>query len=150
MLWRPEVISYTKWNQKGKLRWSQQQHLYWEHGSFVSYITDYDSSVSIVSGYSLDNQGSRVQFLVSAGNFSLHYCIQNGSGAHPASYPMGTRDSFPGDKAARAWSWPLTPSNAKVKEWVGLYLHSPNTPSWRGAQLKHRDNFTFTFTFTFI
>jgi len=22
----------------------------------------------------------------------------------------------------------------------------PNTPSWRGAQLKHRDNFTFTFT----
>jgi hypothetical protein len=25
---------------------------------------------------------------------------------------------------------------------VELYLHSPNTPSWRGAQLKHRDNFT--------
>jgi hypothetical protein len=21
-----------------------------------------------------------------------------------------------------------------------------NTPSWRGAQLKHRDNFTFTFS----
>jgi hypothetical protein len=29
-----------------------------------------------------------------------------------------------------------------------LYLHSPNTSSWRGAQLKHRDNFTFTFTLT--
>jgi hypothetical protein len=28
---------------------------------------------------------------------------------------------------------------------VELYLHSLNTPSWRGAQLKHRDNFTFTF-----
>jgi hypothetical protein len=27
------------------------------------------------------------------------------------------------------------PSSAKVKEWVELYLHSPNTPSWRGAQL---------------
>jgi hypothetical protein len=27
---------------------------------------------------------------------------------------------------------------------VELYLHSPNTPSWLGAQLKHRD-FTFTF-----
>jgi hypothetical protein len=38
------------------------------------------------------------------------------------------------------------PSSAEVKEWVALYLHSPNTPSWRGAQLKHRDNFTFTFT----
>jgi hypothetical protein len=29
-----------------------------------------------------------------------------------------------------------------------LYLHSPNTPSWRDAQLKkYRDNFTFTFIF---
>jgi hypothetical protein len=27
---------------------------------------------------------------------------------------------------------------------VELYLYSPNTPSWYGAQLKHRDNFTFT------
>jgi ribosomal protein L13 len=27
---------------------------------------------------------------------------------------------------------------------VELYLHSPNTPSWRGAHLKHKDNFTFT------
>jgi len=26
----------------------------------------------------------------------------NGSGAHPASYPMGIRGSFPGDKAAGA------------------------------------------------
>jgi hypothetical protein len=34
------------------------------------------------------------------------------------------------------------PSSAKIKEWVELYLHSPNMPSWRGAQLKHRDNFT--------
>jgi hypothetical protein len=29
---------------------------------------------------------------------------------------------------------------------VELYIHSPNTPSWCGAQLKHRDNFTFFFT----
>jgi hypothetical protein len=27
------------------------------------------------------------------------------------------------------------PSGAEVKEWVELFLHSPNTPSWRGAQL---------------
>jgi hypothetical protein len=37
------------------------------------------------------------------------------------------------------------PSSADVKEWVELYLHSSKTPSWRGAQLKHRDHFTFTF-----
>jgi hypothetical protein len=42
------------------------------------------------------------------------------------------------------------PSSAEVKELV-LYLYSPNTPSWRGAQFgEHRDNFTFTFTFTLI
>jgi len=38
---------------------------------------------------------SRVRFPAGAGNFSLHHCVQNGSEAHPASYPMGTRDSFP-------------------------------------------------------
>jgi hypothetical protein len=35
------------------------------------------------------------------------------------------------------------PSSAEVKECVELYIHSTNTSSWRGAQLKHRDNFTF-------
>jgi len=32
----------------------------------------------------------------------------------------------------------------RSEDWVKLYLHSPNTPSLRGAQLKHRDKFTFT------
>jgi hypothetical protein len=27
------------------------------------------------------------------------------------------------------------PSSAEVKEWVELHIHSPNAPSWRGAQL---------------
>jgi hypothetical protein len=34
--------------------------------------------------------------------------VQNCSGAHPASYPMGTRGSFLGGKVAGAWNWPLT------------------------------------------
>jgi hypothetical protein len=29
----------------------------------------------------------------------------------------------------------LPPSGAEEKEWVELYFHSPNTPSWRSAQL---------------
>jgi len=40
--------------------------------------------------------------------------IQNGSGAHPASYPMGTRGSFPGWPGCEADNSP--PSIAKVKE----------------------------------
>jgi hypothetical protein len=64
------------------------------------YFQSRDSSVGIALGYWLDDRASRVQFPATAGNFSLHRHVQNGSGAHPASYPMGTRGSFPGGKAA--------------------------------------------------
>jgi len=37
-----------------------------------------------------------------------HHRVQTGSGAHPASYPMGTGGSFSEGKAAGTWSWPLT------------------------------------------
>jgi hypothetical protein len=43
-----------------------------------------------------------LQALPWAGNLSLHHRVQTGSGAHPASYPMGTGISFPGGKAAEA------------------------------------------------
>jgi hypothetical protein len=66
-----------------------------------------DSSVGIALGYGLDSLGSRVRFPAGAGNSSLHR-VQNGSGVHPASNPVGTRGSFPGGKAVGAWSWPLT------------------------------------------
>jgi hypothetical protein len=55
-----------------------------------------------VLGYGLDDWGSRVRFPAGVGNFSLYHRVQNGSGAHPASYPMGTRGSYPGGKAAMA------------------------------------------------
>jgi hypothetical protein len=46
--------------------------------------------------------GGGVRVPAGAGNFSLHHRVQNDSGAHPASYPMGSRGSFPGVKAAGA------------------------------------------------
>jgi hypothetical protein len=58
-----------------------------------------DSSVGIALGYRLDDRGSRVRFPAGAGNFSLNHRVQNGSGAHTASYPMDTRGSFPGGEA---------------------------------------------------
>jgi hypothetical protein len=61
-----------------------------------------DSSVGIALGYRLDDRGYRVRFPARAGNFSLHRSVQNGSGAHPASYPIGTGASFAGSKAAGA------------------------------------------------
>jgi len=45
---------------------------------------------------------TRVQFLPEAGIFSLHHCIQIGSGAHPPYYPVVTVGSFPGSIAAMA------------------------------------------------
>jgi hypothetical protein len=56
--------------------------------------------MGFLHSYRLDDWGSRVQLLAGAGNFSLHYHVQNSSEAHPASYPVGTRGFFPGAKLA--------------------------------------------------
>jgi hypothetical protein len=106
------------------------------------YLKTY-SLVGIALGYGLDDRGSMIRFPAGAGNFSLHHRVQNGSGAQLAFYPMGTRGSFLGVKWPGREADHSPPSSAEVIEWVELYLHSPNTNSWRGAQLKHRDNFTF-------
>jgi hypothetical protein len=42
------------------------------------------------------------------------------------------------------------PCSVKVKECVELYLHSCNTPSWRGAQLKHRDKFIYIYIYIYV
>jgi hypothetical protein len=60
-----------------------------------------DISVGIALDYGQNDRDSRVRFPAGTGNFSLRH-VQNGSGTHLASYPMGTRSSFPGDKAAGA------------------------------------------------
>jgi hypothetical protein len=43
-----------------------------------------------------------VRVPAAAGNFPLHHRVQTGSVAHPASYPMRTRGSFPGGTVAGA------------------------------------------------
>jgi hypothetical protein len=68
----------------------------------VSQHLSRDSSVGIALGYGLDDWGSRVRFPARGGNYSLHHRVQNGSEAHPASYPMCIRGSFTGNKAAGA------------------------------------------------
>jgi hypothetical protein len=105
---------------------SKTQNLQFDlHFTWFGYDVLRDSSAGTALGYGLDDRGSRVRFPARAGNFSLHLRVQNCSGAHPGSYTMGKRGSFPGGKAAGAWSWPLNPSSAEVKEWMEIYLHSP-------------------------
>jgi len=71
------------------------------------------------------DRGSRFRFPARAGNFSLHHRFQNGSGAHPASYPMDNRVSFLGVKRPGREANHSPTSSAEVEECVELYLHSP-------------------------
>jgi hypothetical protein len=73
-----------------------------------------DSSVGIATGHALDGRGS---ILVRGKRFSLIHSIQTSSGAHPASYPMGTGVSFPAGKAGGPWGWPLTSIWCRNQEW---------------------------------
>jgi hypothetical protein len=71
------------------------------------------SSVSIVSEYRLDDRAIGVWFPAEAKDFSSTVCVQTGSGAHPASCPVGTGGPFPG-----------------AKTWPGRYAdHSPSAES---------------------
>jgi hypothetical protein len=76
------------------------------------------------------NEGWTIGFLGfdpgrGAGYFSLHHHVQNGSGAHLVSYPLGTRGSFPGVTRQGREADHSPPSSAEVKEWVESYVHSP-------------------------
>jgi hypothetical protein len=52
-----------------------------------------------VSDYGLDDRVIEIRSPTGAENFYSSPCVQTGSGAHPASYPMGTGGPFPGGKA---------------------------------------------------
>jgi hypothetical protein len=61
------------------------------------------NSVSIVSGYGLDDRAIGVRSPAEAREFSSNLCVQTGSGAHPASCTMGTGDKArPGRDADRS------------------------------------------------
>jgi hypothetical protein len=82
-----------------------------------------------------------------AGNFFLRHRVQNGSRAHPASYPTGTGGSFPSCREMKptthlhlfprpknAWSYTATPQDVFMAWWL----------------VKHRDNFTLPYSVYFI
>jgi hypothetical protein len=101
-------------------------------------LGSHDSSVGIALSYGLDNQGSRVQFLAGDGNFSLCHHIQNSSGAHPPSSPMGTGGGKqPGREADHS-----PPSLVLRSRMCGAIPPLPQyTTVW--CLVKHGDNFIF-------
>jgi hypothetical protein len=74
------------------------------------------SSGSIVSDYGLDDRAIEVRSPTGAEDFSSSPCVQTGSGAHPASYPVGTGSPFPGGIARPGRDAEhSSPSSAEVK-----------------------------------
>jgi hypothetical protein len=106
-----------------------------------------DSSVGIALGYGMDDRDSGVRFPGGGGLGSFLFTTVSRTSLGPTQPPIQwVRGALllgvkrPGREADHS-----PPLSVGVKECVELYLHSPNTPSWRGAQLKYRDNFPFTF-----
>jgi hypothetical protein len=74
------------------------------------------STGSIVSDYGLDDREIEVRSPTGEEDFSSNLCVQTGSGAHPASYPMGTGGPFLRDKARPGRDANHSPpSSAEVK-----------------------------------
>jgi hypothetical protein len=66
---------------------------------------------SIVSDYGLDDRAIEVRSPAGAEDFSSSPCVQTGSGAHPASYPVGAGGKArPGRDADHS-----PPSSAEVR-----------------------------------
>jgi hypothetical protein len=70
--------------------------------------------VSTVCDY---GPGGRGSIPTKTEDFSSNLCVQTGSGAHPASYTVGTGGSFPGGKARPGRDADHSPSSsAEVKK----------------------------------
>jgi hypothetical protein len=102
----------------------------------------------IALGYGLDDEGFDSQrelgiFLFDVSSPALGptqpplQCVPGGGG----SLSLGVKR--PGREVDHSPS-----TSAEVKECVELYLHSTNTSSWRGAQLKKSTRTTLPFIFT--
>jgi hypothetical protein len=96
----------------------------------------------IATVYGLDDLKSKFESL-KVQEFSLLHSVQTGSGAHSASYPMGTSGCYLGEKRLEREADHSPPTSAEInKMWTLRPL--PHTPSRCSAYLvKLRNNFTF-------
>jgi hypothetical protein len=77
----------------------------------------------MATGYGLDDRGSEFESRLEQ-EFSLLRVVQTGSGAHPASYPMGTGPCFSGGKAAGNEADHSPPVSNEVKK-MWIYTFTP-------------------------
>jgi hypothetical protein len=74
-----------------------------------------DSAVGIATALRAGRPGVEEYESRQGQDFSPLYVVQTGSGAHPASYPMGVGGSFPEDKRQGREADHSPPTSAEVK-----------------------------------
>jgi hypothetical protein len=113
----PQTTQCHKWEQQNmKLKCCEILDV-------INYLGGWDSVVCIATRYALDGLGIESRW---RRDFPQQSRPALGPTQPPAQWVLVL---FPRGKAARAWSWPPTPSSFRVKERVKLYLYSPSGPS---------------------
>jgi hypothetical protein len=126
-----------------RIKWHKFTELYWQTlatiGSwptslcqkYILYIGQMrldggrGSSLSIVSGYGLDDQVIEVRSPAEAKDFSSNLFVQTSSGAHPASCPVGTGGPSLGVRCGQGVT--LTTHPHLVPSWMTRsYTSSPS------------------------
>jgi hypothetical protein len=95
------------------------------------------SSDSIVSDYGLDDRAIEVRSPAGAKDFYCSLCVQICSGAHPASFTMGTGGPFAGVKRGRGVTLTTHPHLVPRSRISRSYTSSPppQATPWRVAGL---------------
>jgi len=101
------------------------------------------SSVTIVTGYGLDDGCLGVRFPAGAGKFVFSTAFRPALGHTQPAIQRVSGEKRPGREAEHS-----SASSAEVKECVALYFH-PQHVFMAWCLVKHRDNCTFTLNFTF-
>jgi hypothetical protein len=103
------------------------------------HVQETSTSVSIVSDYVLYDRAIGVRSPAEAEDFSSILCVQTGSGAHPASCPMGTGVPFPEDKSRPERDAVHSPHLVPRSRMSRSYTSSPPSASMAciGTAFKH-------------
>jgi hypothetical protein len=112
-----------------------------------SHLQSRDSSVGIALGYGLDDRVQGFDSRRGLGIFLFTTVFR--TALEPTQPPIQRVSGDLSLGVKRPWREAdhSSPSSAEVKEWMEVYIHSPNTPSWRGAQLKKKKSTGTTLTF---
>jgi hypothetical protein len=110
--WTMMTEWHRRWAKQQKIRRARFNFLLSKRWKWMSW----DTSVGIATGYGFDSRG----LIPGRGKrCSVVYSLQTGSGAHPASYPMGTGGRFPRRGVKLTTHLHLVPRSRMLE----LYLH---------------------------